>query len=195
MLNNKVLAVFAKYPVVSQRGAEIISLSDAVKAEGYSLSRIDKIAKEDVTVQWLKGQLIDIMRFCGAFDVANETQIIVTAKLIRKNYFYLTLPELSCFFERFISGTYGMLYVGKSINCQTIMQAVKDFENEVINQRMLVEEEKDESRRKEEQRLINEGKTGINAWLKYCHEHGIKDQPLPMQGFLHECKRKKFNAK
>ncbi len=116
-------------------------------------------------------------------------QVVLTARYIRNKYFYLTPAELTYFFETFIGGGYGMLYVGKTINPQTILQAVRNFDAEVINKRGEISNEEDEARQDEERRLMQEGKTGIGAWLIYCKEHGIEDQPVPMKRFLKEIRQ------
>lgn len=122
-------------------------------------------------------------------------QVVIIARQIRSKYFYLTPTELTFFFESFIGGAYGVLYVGKSFNPQVIMQAVRIFDGEVINKRAEIEDEYYNKCLQEEQKLIKEGKTGINAWLKYCEENELDNQPLPMQQYLKESRKRKFNVK
>lgn len=179
-----------KYPLLSQRKHSIVSLRDAVMTNDLQLSVIDAKLKEEVTQLWLRLQLTDVLRFCGAFDVVKDIQVIVIARQIRNKYFYLTPTELSFFFESFAMGSYGVLYVGKTINPQTIMQSVQTFENEVINKRAEIEDEENSRREEKERLLIQQGKTGLQAWTSYCQSRGITDQSLPMQDFLKEMRKK-----
>ena len=187
--------MLAKYPLISQRKSSVPSLKEAVKTRDLQLSVIDAKVKENVTALWLRIQLVDMLRFCGAFDAACELQVIVLARQIRSKYFYLTPTELTFFFESFVGGVYGTLYVGKTINPQVVMQAMRVFDGEVINKRAELEGEINDRRLQEEQRLVKEGKTGIHAWAKYCKEHNITGQALPMQDFLKEMRKRKFNVK
>lgn len=75
------------------------------------------------------------------------------------------------------------------------MQAVRIFDGEVINKRAEIEDEYYNKCLQEEQKSIKEGKTGINAWLKYCEENELDNQPLPMQQYLKESRKRKFNVK
>lgn len=179
-----------KYPLLSQQKRFIASLREAVMANDSQLSVIDAKLKGDVTQLWLRLQLTDVLRFCGAFEFVKDVQVIVTARQIRNKYFYLTPTELSFFFESFAAGSYGTLYVGKTINPQIIMQAVRTFENEVINKRAEIESEAEQAKEKQERDLIKQGKTGVQAWASYCKTHNIKEQPLPMQAFLKEMRKK-----
>lgn len=185
--------MFSAYPLLSQRKQSYISLYDAAKTETKSLSEIDAHFGEQISLKWLKAQLIEVLNFCGAFGVITDAQVILTARQIRNKYFYLTPAEFTFFFESFISGAYGVVYVGKTINPQTILQAVQKFDNDAINTRGLISGEREEERRQEEKRLLEEGKTGLSAWLLYCQKKGIQDQPKPMQGFLKEAKKKELN--
>lgn len=187
--------ILSKYPLISQRENTIPSLYEAVTASHWDLYSIDKELNDKVTVQWIKGQLIDVLRFCGAFDDVEDFQIIVTAKQIRSDYYYLTLPELTFFFEKFIKGKFGKLYAGKKVNCQIFLQAISNFENEVINKRAKVQEEYEQQRKQREKETVRNGKTGIDGWREYCQTHGIKGQPLPMQDFLREMKKKSLMSK
>lgn len=182
--------MFSAYPLLSKRKQSISSLYAAVKEQTKSLSEIDAHFHEQITLKWIKAQLIEVLTFCGAFGNVTDTQVILTARYIRNKFFYLTPAELTYFFETFIGGGYGMLYVGKTINPQTILQAVRNFDEDVINKRGEVSNEEEEARHEEERRLIEEGKTGIGAWLMYCKEHGIEGQPIPMKRALKEIQRK-----
>lgn len=193
--NDLLTRMLERYPLISQRKEAVPSLKDAIIAENLSLSAIDAKSKSEITNLWLRTQLVDVLRFCGAYDVASKMQVIIIARQIRSKYFYFTPTELTFFFESFIGGAYGVLYVGKSFNPQVIMQAVRIFDGEVINKRAEIEDEYYNKCLQEEQKLIKEGETGINAWLKYCEENELDNQPLPMQQYLKESRKRKFNVK
>lgn len=78
-------------------------------------------------------QLLDLFRICGAGSVVSDYQIVIIARRIRKVYFYLSLSELTYFFESFIGGCYGTLFVGKTINPQNLMIALRNFDNDRTN--------------------------------------------------------------
>ena len=86
-------------------------------------------------------------------------------------------------------------YVGKTINPQVILQAIRQCENTLINKRAEIQEEQEEARRKVEKELASKGLLGVNGWLKYCQRRGITDQPNPMQGFIKDMRKKQFNVK
>lgn len=185
-----------KYPLISQRKNVISSAFEAVSTDEAAISMIDNELHSNVTLKWIKAQLIDIFVFCGAFEAINDMQVIMIARHIREKYYYLTPTELTYFFEQFASGAYGMLFVGKTINPQIILQAMRQCENTLINQRAEIQAHKEEEERKQEElRLMREGKLGIKGWAIYCQKKGINNQTLPMQDFLKEMQKKKFNVK
>lgn len=192
---NVVERMFARYPLISQRKAVIQSVLEAVTTEDVAISTIDARTEEGLSLKWIKAQLIDVFNFCGAFGVVNDAQVIMIARQIRTRYYYLTPTELTFFFEQFASGAYGVLYVGKTINPQVILQAIRVCENDLINQRAQLQQEQENKQKEEEQRLVREGKTGINAWAMYCKKRGVDNQPLPMQDFIKEMRKRKFNIK
>ena len=175
--------ILTKYPLVSKRSEPISSLSEAVLNDSMYLSKIDREVGEGITLKWIKAQLIDVLTLCGAFAVTNERQVIIVARHIRKKYYYLTMSELTYFFESFINGSYGMLYVGKTINPQIILQAARSFESDVISIR--TQKERDNA----EQWKQKEKNVGINGWKMYCQKEGLTDQTMPMQKFLKTLKK------
>lgn len=192
---NAVEWMFTRYPLISKRKEAISSAVEAIKTNDLAISEIDTQIGKGITVKWIKAQLIEVLNFCGAFEAIRDTQVVVIARQIRSKYYYLTPTELTYFFEQFMSGAYGILYVGKTINPQVILQAIRLCENALINKRAEIQEEIEEARRKVEKELTSKGLLGVNGWLRYCQRHGITDQPNPMQGFIKDTKKKQFNVK
>lgn len=192
---NAVEWMFTRYPLISKRKEAISSAVEAIKTNDLAISEIDTQIEKGITVKWIKAQLIEVLNFCGAFEAIRDTQVVVIARQIRSKYYYLTPTELTYFFEQFMSGAYGILYVGKTINPQVILQAIRLCENALINKRAEIQEEIEEARRKVEKELTSKGLLGVNGWLRYCQRHGITDQPNPMQGFIKDTKKKQFNVK
>lgn len=187
--------MLCKYPLLSAASERCFSLKEAVLKKDYQLNVIDIKVNDNVTIQWIKAQLIDMLTFCGAFGAISEGQVLLIAKLIRNKYYYLTPTELLYFFQRFIEGAYGILYVGKSVNPQIILQGITKFEEDVINMRVDIVNEEREKQIENEKRLIKEGKAGIQAWRIYCQKNNIEGQPYPMDKFIKESKKKQFNKK
>ena len=186
---NLIEKMLARYPLISQRKVVIHSALEAVTTQDLAISAIDAKTQEGISLKWIKAQLIDVFNFCGAFGVVNDTQVVMIARQIRTRYFHLTPTELTYFFEQFVSGAYGVLYVGKTINPQIVLQALRMCENTLINQRAELQE------KQEEERLVREGKTGINAWAMYCKKRNKSNASKPMQDFIVEMRRRKFNIK
>ena len=186
---NLIEKMLARYPLISQRKVVIHSALEAVTTQDLAISAIDAKTQEGISLKWIKAQLIDVFNFCGAFGVVNDTQVVMIARQIRTRYFHLTPTELTYFFEQFVSGAYGVLYVGKTINPQIVLQALRMCENTLINQRAELQE------KQEEERLAREGKTGINAWAMYCKKRNKSNASKPMQDFIVEMRRRKFNIK
>lgn len=192
---NLIEKMLARYPLISQRKVVIHSALEAVTTQDLAISAIDTKTQEGISLKWIKAQLIDVFNFCGAFGVVNDTQVVMIARQIRTRYFHLTPTELTYFFEQFVSGAYGVLYVGKTINPQIVLQALRMCENTLINQRAELQEKQEEEKQKEEERLVREGKTGIKAWAMYCKKRNKSNASKPMQDFIVEMRRRKFNIK
>ena len=124
--------IVKKFPLLSKRKEPIPSLSEAVK-DMNSVICIDRSFGDGVSLKWIKAQLLDLFRICGAGSVVSDYQIVIIARRIRKVYFYLSLSELTYFFESFIGGCYGTLFVGKTINPQNLMIALRNFDNDRTN--------------------------------------------------------------
>lgn len=180
--------MFGNFPLISQRKESFYSITEVLEDKN-SLAIIDKRLGKGASLRWIKAQLLDVLRICGAGNIFNEAQVIFAARRIRNIYYYLTLSELTYFFESFAGGKYGILYVGKTINPQNIFEAMKLYENERNAKISEIESENEKERRKKEQEEIRKGNTGLNAWIKYAKEHNLKDT-APLEGFLKEIKRK-----
>lgn len=179
------------YPLISQRKEPISSLSYALKDKN-SLALIDNHFGEGTALNWVKAQLLDTFRICGAGEIVISYQIVTIARRIRKIYYYLSLSELTYFFEALIGGNYGTIYVGKNINPQNITEALKIFDTERANRISEIEDEEEKERRSKEKEEIKKGNTGLNGWLKYKKEKGISDTSI-CESIIKEINRKKFN--
>lgn len=124
--------VAKNFPLLSERKEPICSFLEATK-DTNSLICIDRSFGNGVSLKWIKTQLLDLFRICGAGSVVSDYQIVIIARRIRKVYFYLSLSELTYFFESFIGGCYGTLFVGKTVNPQNLMIALKNFDNDRTN--------------------------------------------------------------
>lgn len=175
--------LYTRYPQLSKRKKPIVTLYDAVKESKQSLVLVDKSIGENVSLQWLKVQLIELLSFMGAFEQASEYQIVTLARHIRHKFFYLTFAELTYFFEAFADGSYGTMYVGKHINPQNIMEALAKYENDVLQERGRIEDEEKNQRLSEELKKEKEKKekgiTGYAAWLRYCKNSNRPNTDLP----------------
>ena len=116
-------------PLLSARKDSILSLSEALK-DTKSFVLIDKELGDGISLKWIKAQLLDMFRILGAADSVSSIQVVVIARRIRNVYYYLTASELTYFLESLIGGCYGTVYVGKTINPQNIMEALKRFDTE-----------------------------------------------------------------
>lgn len=119
-------------PLLSVRKDSILSLSEALK-DTKSFVLIDKELGDGISLKWIKAQLLDMFRILGAADSVSSIQVVVIARRIRNVYYYLTASELTYFLESLIGGCYGTVYVGKTINPQNIMEALKRFDTERAN--------------------------------------------------------------
>lgn len=153
MLINRQQLVVEKFPLLSKRKEPISSLSESAK-DTTSLILIDRECEEGFSLRWIKAQLLDLFRICGAGSIITDYQVVIIARRIRKIYFYLSLSDLTYFFESFISGVYGTLYVGKTINPQNLMEALRKFDGERIN--YFTESQTEENNNGELDREVNQ---------------------------------------
>lgn len=182
----------AIYPVLEKKTKPFTSFADAHEDEINSLVSLDKKFGDNATQQWIKLQLLEVFTYLGALDSVLTPQVVFLSRQIRSLYYYLTPNELTYFFEQFIAGRYGSIYVGKNINPQVLMIALKTFENEAISYRMSLTSEEEKQRIESENRAIAQGKTGLAAWRCYCAKNGITNQELPLQGAIDYLRKKRL---
>nr|DAG34330.1 MAG TPA: hypothetical protein [Caudoviricetes sp.] len=132
---------YEQYPLISQRKEQVANLTEALSDEN-SLVLIDKKIGEGIALKWIKAQLLDAFRILGAADVINSIQIVIIARRIRNIYYYLTPSEITYFLESLIGGNYGTIYVGKAVNPQNIMEALKQFDTDRANRLSEIEVDK-----------------------------------------------------
>lgn len=169
-------ALFAKYPILSNRKNLFYNLRDAVSADAPAMSIIANKSEETIVLKWIRAQLLEVFLFTGAINNVSEYQAIALAKHIYGMYYYLTFEEMTYFFHAFENGLYGTLYVGTTINVQNIMQALAKFKADALEQRGHVENERKQMQQKEN----DKGKlTGMDAWLDYCKKSGRANTDMP----------------
>lgn len=121
--------ILDNYPLLSIRKSPIASLSKALN-DTNSFVLLDKKLGDGISLKWIKAQLLDMFRILGAAESVSSIQIIVIARRIRNVYYYLSASELTYFLESLIGGCYGTVYVGKTVNPQNIMDALRRFDTE-----------------------------------------------------------------
>ena len=169
-------ALFAKYPILSNRKNLFYGLRDAVAADAPAMSVVANKTEESVVLKWIKAQLLEVFLFTGAINNVSEYQAIALAKHIYGMYYYLTFEEMTFFFHAFENGHYGTFYVGTAINVQNIMQALAKFEVDALEQRGYVEDERKQAKQKEDD---NKKLRGIDAWFDYCKKSGRANTDMP----------------
>ena len=130
-------------------------------------------------IGWVKGRLIELFTYLGAFDIASEYQIQMLATRICAKYYYWTPTELDFAFLSFANGEYGKLHHYNHdrdtsvINPQDIMEALDKFEKDLLEERGRVEDEK--KRQEEAKQAAKDAKKphGLEAWKLYCESHGL----------------------
>lgn len=135
---------------------------------------LDKRLGDSVALKWVKAQLLDTFRILGASEAVNSLQVVVIARRIRNIYYYLTASELTYFFEALIGGCYGTIYVGKTINPQNVMEALRKFDTERASTISEIECESHKGIKKEESKpadinIINEIYKRFNKDYKARH--------------------------
>ena len=61
-------------------------------------------------IMWLVPQLYNLSEFCGCKEKLSAEAMQECAKLIVRNYYYLSISEMMMFFIKFKSGSYGQFY-------------------------------------------------------------------------------------
>ena len=101
---------------------------------------------------------------------------------------------MSYIFEAFEDGNYGTFFVGKTVNSQNIMEALKKFENDALLERDRVYNENLNKEREKQIQLDKEkekkGMIGLQAWYRYCKTTKRNNTKLPGLEFV---KRKNSN--
>lgn len=160
------MAFLRKFPAPAKRKDYIRSVYDAVSRKGMSLGNIDDYFGEGASVTWLKLMLTDLLRYLGAFDVATVAQIKGTAERMRLLCTSMTPSELTYFFMSFSVGDYGKLYTGRSVNPQDILIGLKEFKANVLEQRAIYEDRKQQRKREEEYEQYKKDSIGYDEWKK-----------------------------
>lgn len=150
------------------------SIEDAVsrKQDAISVIRKDK-QKLDGLITWVKGRLIEVFTYLGAFGNVSEFQVKMLAQRICCKYYYFTPAELDFFFIAFANGEYGKLYNGGTVNPQDIMQGLIRYEPDLLTARSIASDEK--HKREQALRDLEESKKphGVMAWIEYCQKNGL----------------------
>ena len=158
-----------------------VSLSDAIsRGQSKTIAAVRR-NKNDLSrlVSWVKGRLIEVFHYLGAFDIVEEYQIRTLAVRICNRFYYWTVQELDYAFVAFTNGEYGKLvhynHDGDTsvINLQDVMKALIAFDADLLKERARYEEEQ-RSKKLAQQRLRDAAKPhGIAAWIDYCRQHGL----------------------
>lgn len=151
-----------------------MSIEDAAsrKQDAISVIRKDKnILKGLIT--WVKGRLIEVFTYLGAFDKVTEYQVFMLAQRICNKFYYFTPAELDFFFISFVNGEYRRLYNSGYVNPQDIMMSIIDFEKDLLVARGEVEKKRmaEELARKKAEDAKKPH--GLEAWKLYCEKQGL----------------------
>lgn len=150
------------------------SIEDAVgrKQDAISVIRKDKQKLEGL-ILWVKGRLIEVFTYLGAFDNVSEFQVKMLAQRICAKYYWLTPAELDFFFVSFMNGEYGKLYNNGTVNPQDIMQALIRYEPDLLAARSIKADE--EYKREQALRALEDSKKphGVMGWIGYCRQNGL----------------------
>lgn len=131
-------------------------------------------------VGWVKGRLIELFTYLGAFDIVSEYQVQMMATRICARYNYWTVAELDYAFECFANGDYGKLYhinhkngEPSAINPQDIMEALQKYEADLLEERGRAEEERMKEERAKQAAEDAKKPHGLEAWKLYCEQNGL----------------------
>ena len=80
------------------------SIADAISRGGKTILSVQKERGLQPLVGWVKGRLIELFTYLGAFDIASEYQIQVLATRICTKFYYWTIQELDFAFLAFADG-------------------------------------------------------------------------------------------
>lgn len=142
-------------------------------------------------VGWVKGRLIELFQYLGAFDIAGEYQIQMLATRICNKFYYWTVAELDYAFLAFENGEYGKLNhynhdrETSVINPQDVMKALILYETDMLDARGKAEETKKKIEAEKQKILDSKKPHGIEAWRIYCKSKGLDpDKHKPASVFI-----------
>lgn len=159
-----------------------MSIGEAVSRNSKTMLTLQKERGLKPLVGWVKGRLIELFTYLGAFDIVTEYQIQMLATRICTKFFYWTPVELDYAFIAFAGGTYGKLIhynhnrETSVINPQDVMEALINYEKDLLAERGRVEEER--MKQEEERKKAEESKKphGLEAWKLYCESKGLNPE-------------------
>lgn len=163
-------------PIIRDRKGYVrpYSFCEAINKNRQTILTIQKKGGLKNLIGWVKGRLIGLFTYLGAFETVTEFQVQMLATRICAKYYWITPGELDYFFLCFQNGEYGKLYNnGKTINPQDIMRGLILYENDLLEARGIAEEQrmKEEKARKEAEEAKKPH--GLKAWHKYCEDNGL----------------------
>ena len=167
-----------KYPTLQNRTDAITSVYDSVARGGMSFVSIDKYFKDGASEFWIKIMLIDLFMVIGAIDSTTSYQFKAMAQRIRQEYYHLTPSELTRFFYEFSMGEYGEIYVGKTVNPQTLFIALEKYMYKVYEKRAEIDGQRNRDKQK-----IEDEKAKMNAisYEEYCLRKGVDPKESPLE--------------
>lgn len=165
-------------PIIRDREGYVrpYSFSEAVTKNRQTILTIQKKGGLRSLVGWVKGRLIELFTYLGAFDTVTEYQVQMLATRICAKYYYITPAELDYFFLCFQNGEYGKLYGGKTINPQDIMQGLILYEKDLLEARGIAESERIKQEQAKQAAEESKKPHGLKAWQQYCEANGLDPQ-------------------
>lgn len=163
------------------------TLGEAVKKNQGTMLDIQKNGGLRNLVGWVKGRLIELLQYLGAFDIAGEYQIQMLATRICTKFYYWTVPELDYAFLAFANGEYGKLNHYNHdrdtsvINPQDIMKSLIEYEKDMLEARGKLEEEKTKAALEAQKRKEALLPHGLEAWKIYCEKNGLDPSTHKLQ--------------
>ena len=167
-----------KYPTLQNRTDAITSIYDSVDRGGMSFVEVDKYFKDGASEFWIKVMLIDLFMVIGAIDSTTSYQFKAMAQRIRQEYYHLTPSELTRFFYEFSMGEYGEIYVGKTVNPQTLFIALEKYMYKVYEKRSEIDSQKLAEKQKKED---EESRRKAISYEEYCRLKGVDIEKSPLE--------------
>lgn len=94
-------------------------------ADAPTLADVNVIYGRSAAISWLAIQMVNISNFCGARDKITDTQIYELSEMILLDYYFLKLPEVMLFCQRFKAGSYDTFY--GAADPVIILRSIKAF--------------------------------------------------------------------